>query len=68
MQGAVIAAGVAVGAVLFVLRWLARRRDPTYRAGRSFGAFAVRSIKGVRPMTLPDEPRLAASAVTGAAK
>ena len=45
--GAVIAAGVAVGAVLFVLRWLARRRDPTYRAGRSFGAFAVAGALGM---------------------
>jgi hypothetical protein len=57
VQGAVIAAGVAVGAVLFVLRWLAKRRGPTCRAGRSFRAFAVRSIKGVRPIMLPDEPR-----------
>jgi len=30
--------------------------------------FAIRSVKGVRPMTLPDEPNLAPSAVSGPAK
>lgn len=39
--GAVIAAGVALGALLFVPRWLVKRRDPAYAAGRSFSAFAV---------------------------
>jgi hypothetical protein len=36
-----------------------QRRDPK---------FAIRSVKGVRPMTLPDEPNLAPSAVSGTAK
>jgi hypothetical protein len=30
--------------------------------------FVIRSVKGVRPMTLPDEPKLAPTAVVGAAK
>jgi hypothetical protein len=30
--------------------------------------FGIRSVKGVRPMTLPDEPNLAPSAVSGTAK
>lgn len=33
-----------------------QKRDPK---------FGIRSVKGVRPMTLPDEPNLAASPVTG---
>ena len=36
-----------------------QKRDP---------AFTLRSMKGVRPMTLPDEPNLAPSAVSSAAK
>jgi hypothetical protein len=36
-----------------------QKRDPK---------FAIRSVKGVRPMTLPDEPNLAPSAVSGTAK
>jgi len=36
-----------------------KQRDPK---------FTIRSVKGVRPMTLPDEPHLAPSAVVGAAK
>jgi len=36
-----------------------RQRDPK---------FAIRSVEGVRPMTLPDEPDLAPSAVCGTAK
>jgi hypothetical protein len=39
--GGVIAAGVALGALLFVPRWLVKRRDPAYATGRSFAAFAV---------------------------
>jgi HAMP domain-containing protein len=39
--GLVVAAGVALGALLFLLRWLAKRRDPAYSPGRSFGAFAL---------------------------
>jgi hypothetical protein len=31
-------------------------------------AFSIRSIKGVRPMVLPDEPNLAPSAVSGSGK
>jgi hypothetical protein len=45
--GLVIAAGVALGALLFVLRWLAKRRDPAYSAGRSFGAFALAGALGM---------------------
>jgi hypothetical protein len=30
--------------------------------------FAIRSVKGVRPMTLPDEVNLAPAAVSGTAK
>jgi len=30
--------------------------------------FAIRSVKGVRPITLPDEPNLAPTAVSGTAK
>jgi hypothetical protein len=36
-----------------------RQRDP---------AFVIRSVKGVRPMTLRDEPHLAPSAVVGKAR
>jgi hypothetical protein len=39
--GLVIAVGVALGGVLFLVRWLAKRRDPAYSPGRSFGAFAL---------------------------
>ena len=45
--GLVIAAGVALGALLFLLRWLAKRRDPAYSAGRSFGAFALGGALGM---------------------
>jgi phosphatidylglycerophosphate synthase len=45
--GLVIAAGVALGALLFVLRWLVKRRDPAYSAGRSFGAFALGGALGM---------------------
>jgi hypothetical protein len=37
----VMAAGVGLGALLFVLRWLVKRRDPSYSATLSFGAFAL---------------------------
>jgi hypothetical protein len=43
----VIVAGVALGAVLFLPRWLAKRRDPAYSAGRSFGAFALAGALGM---------------------
>lgn len=36
-----------------------QKRDPK---------FAIRSVKGARPMTLPDEPNLAPLAVSGMAK
>jgi hypothetical protein len=45
--GLVITAGVALGAPLFLLRWLAKRRDPAYPAGRSFGAFALGGALGM---------------------
>lgn len=45
--GLVTAAGVALGALLFLLRWLAKRRDPAYSAGRSFGAFALAGALGM---------------------
>jgi len=38
---AVVAAGVALGALLWLPRWALRRRRPGYAAGRSFGAFAL---------------------------
>ncbi|WP_299065021.1 hypothetical protein [Accumulibacter sp.] len=43
----VVAAGVALGAILFLLRWLAKRRDPAYSPGRSFGAFALAGALGM---------------------
>ncbi len=43
----VAAAGVALGAILFLLRWLAKRRDPAYSPGRSFGAFALAGALGM---------------------
>ena len=43
----VVAAGVALGAILFLLRWLAKRRDPAYSPGRSFGAFALADALGM---------------------
>jgi hypothetical protein len=45
--GLVITAGVALGALLFVPRWLAKRRDPAYSTGRSFGAFALAGALGM---------------------
>jgi hypothetical protein len=44
--GLVIAAGVALGGMLFLVRWLLKRRDPAYSAGRSFGAFALAGALG----------------------
>lgn len=41
MVAVVVGAGALAGAVLFLLRWLFKRRDPDYRAGRSFSAFAL---------------------------
>ncbi len=43
----VVAAGVALGATVFLLRWLAKRRDPAYSPGRSFGAFALAGALGM---------------------
>lgn len=37
----VVGAGVTLGALLWLPRWLQRRRRPGYAAGRSFGAFAL---------------------------
>jgi hypothetical protein len=45
--GLVVAAGVALGALLFLPRWLFKRRDPAYSAGRSFGAFALGGALGM---------------------
>ena len=45
--GLVIAAGVTLGALLFLLRWLAKRRDPAYSSGRSFSAFALGGALGM---------------------
>jgi hypothetical protein len=47
MIGLVIAAGVALGALLFLPRWLAKRRNPAYAPGRSFGAFALAGALGM---------------------
>ena len=47
MIALVIMAGVALGAVFFLPRWLAKRRDPAYSAGRSFGAFALAGALGM---------------------
>lgn len=43
----VVVAGVVLGALLFLLRWLAKRRDPAYSPGRSFGAFALGGALGM---------------------
>jgi len=45
--GLVVVAGVALGALLFLPRWLAKRRDPAYSPGRSFGAFALAGALGM---------------------
>lgn len=37
----VIAAGVALGALIFLPRWLVKRRDPVYSSRRSFAVFAL---------------------------
>jgi hypothetical protein len=41
IDGLVVFAGVALGALLFTLHWLPKRRDPAYSAGRAFGTFAL---------------------------
>jgi hypothetical protein len=46
MIAGVIAAGVALGALFFLPRWLVKRRDPAYASGRSFGAFALAGVLG----------------------
>ncbi|MCU0934982.1 MAG: hypothetical protein MUF66_02665 [Gammaproteobacteria bacterium] len=45
--GSIVAAGAALGALLFLPRWLVKRRDPAYSAGRSFGAFALAGALGM---------------------
>jgi hypothetical protein len=50
--GLVVAAGVALGALLFLLRWLAKRRDPAYSPGRSFGTFALGGALGMIGLAL----------------
>lgn len=44
MIAIVIIAGVALGALLFLPRWLAKRRDPGYSTRRSFVAFALTGV------------------------
>ncbi len=45
--GVVLAAGVAAGALLWLPRWLLKRRSPGHAAGRSFGAFALAGALGM---------------------
>jgi hypothetical protein len=45
--GLIVIAGAALGALLFLPRWFAKRRDPAYAAGRSFGAFAFAGALGM---------------------
>jgi hypothetical protein len=45
--GLVVAAGVTLGALLFLLRWLAKRGDPAYSPRRSFVAFALAGALGM---------------------
>ena len=40
----VVAAGVALGAILFLLRWLAKRRDPAYSPGRSLDVYKRQAL------------------------
>ena len=47
MIALVIGAGIALGALFFLPRWLAKRRAPTYSAGRSFAAFASTGVLAV---------------------
>lgn len=47
MLGLVLVAGVLLGALLWLPRWLAKRRDPGYAAGRSLGAFALAGALGM---------------------
>jgi hypothetical protein len=44
MIAGVIAAGVALGALIFLPRWLVKRRDPAYSSRRSFAAFALAGV------------------------
>jgi hypothetical protein len=46
MIAGVIGVGVVLGALFFLPRWLAKRRDPAYAVGRSFGAFALAGALG----------------------
>jgi hypothetical protein len=45
--GLVVAAGIALGALLFLPRWLAKRSDPAYSPRRSFVAFALAGALGM---------------------
>ncbi|MGE5666327.1 MAG: hypothetical protein ACM3ZD_06830 [Betaproteobacteria bacterium] len=47
MLGLVLVAGFLLGALLWLPRWLAKRRDPGYAAGRSLGAFALAGALGM---------------------
>jgi len=44
MIASVLVAGLALGALLFVPRWLAKRRDPAWSTRRSFVAFALTGV------------------------
>jgi hypothetical protein len=44
MIGLVAGAGVVLGALLFLPRWLAKRRDPAYSMPRSFAVFALGGV------------------------
>ena len=44
MIASVVVAGLALGAMLFLPRWLAKRRDPAWPMRRSFVAFALTGV------------------------
>lgn len=55
MIAGVIAAGVALGALFFLPRWLVKRRDPAYSSRRSFAAFALAGVlaaTGLAPLPI----------------
>ena len=44
MIALVVVAGVALGALFFLPRWLVKRRDPAYSTPRSFAVFALTGV------------------------
>jgi hypothetical protein len=44
MIAGVVVPGLALGALLFLPRWLAKRRDPAWSTRRSFVAFALPGV------------------------